>query len=970
MSESLPFPPQVPNSQENSTPSSSVDILKELDIYETISPEKIFLGSLRTLIQGNIENLEALEGYLSDRRMIAVLQEKINGHEDAFNAALNNAYSILSGHLKASQEKGDVSAIVLCEKAMNIIGRVGILTGKGLVTIAEPDDILTPYGGPPRQSTVEALSNANVRLEGEMGLANMYQSFSPERKLLVDNLQVFLNGIQMSAKNLESICAQIAKDKEGDDVRVYLQKQAGFEETLLKLGESIESEQTDDTVIPWKRSILGFLGEKEINPTDFPETQTHDDVHDFPETQTFPDSEVVVEQLQVSAIQLTLEQRVNSIKNVLEPLFQSGEVLPNSLTIRIALTQPNNREALESLNSSNDFITKIITYIQGLSEAGKENIGMDDSAIVTYIKTAFRNSRLQDAINQFVNGEKSPHIGGTEVIQSVLVPTESGSVSIDELPPIPPTIGEGSGINVDRLMPGQITPISALPTVIDFSPLDISLKTATTSLETNSFMVGKTLFYLFHGNATEILKNSEQMKLIFLTKESEVQESVMSNPTYLDNLVESLDNLKTIFSQDSKEQENLNYIISAVERLVARIHSPEESEKPQDVVTEVEDGTVLLKKKILKGFLQAGKNRLIGGVKAVAEKIKTNIASVRDEIREKISQLKNGKKVENVVNTLWKEKWGRAERPDEARSSEAQKALENIFRNYIKKPLDSYEELPKKTKLLISGSLLALGIVGSALSVGPLVATVGVGRMVLRTVSAGVTAGSAYKFAEARGGGEKTKIAAAITAGITALFMGSLMNHVSGALPYVHEAWVWISEHVISFSSPIPIVANVQGVGTSVPDASSVIFPEESETQGVSSEIQNKVDNGNILQEVQKTAVKTIAPSLESFTILSGDTLSSTLLNNDVLKAIAGEYYDNLSDNGKQNLVANIINQLIDTKPDKLAEFGLDPKNIAHLKIGDTVDLKKIVESVQSMKLPIDGDGNTISLVARALQIR
>ena len=45
MSESLPFPPQVPSSQENSTPSSSVDILNELDIYETISPEKIFLGS-------------------------------------------------------------------------------------------------------------------------------------------------------------------------------------------------------------------------------------------------------------------------------------------------------------------------------------------------------------------------------------------------------------------------------------------------------------------------------------------------------------------------------------------------------------------------------------------------------------------------------------------------------------------------------------------------------------------------------------------------------------------------------------------------------------------------------------------------------------------------------------------------------------------------------------------------------------
>lgn len=291
--------------------------------------------------------------------------------------------------------------------------------------------------------------------------------------------------------------------------------------------------------------------------------------------------------------------------------------------------------------------------------------------------------------------------------------------------------------------------------------------------------------------------------------------------------------------------------------------------------------------------------------------------------------------------------------PPNLRSPEAEKAVQNILKNNFNKVLASYEKLTPVQKMSLSATLFAAGFAGAAISSVPAIVGIGAGKIVLRAVSAAAAAKATETFIKNSERSERTKENAkkiGLAVGVSVFLLGSLGD--------IKDMAQWIGDHLPSFggegvlpspdvpapaaSVPLPAdAASIPGGMTAapMPDVSAAPLPESAWAD-----------------------VPVFEPVTTSLDIMSGDTFSGILSQNDVLQTLFGEGALSLSDSVKNSLVANLINSL---SPEELAAVGVKAGDEHLIFAGDTLNIQKLAELAGKKTLSL-ADGSSLSLLGWA----
>lgn len=307
-----------------------------------------------------------------------------------------------------------------------------------------------------------------------------------------------------------------------------------------------------------------------------------------------------------------------------------------------------------------------------------------------------------------------------------------------------------------------------------------------------------------------------------------------------------------------------------------------------------------------------------------------------------------------------------------------------------------YNELPLSKKLLISAGLGGLLLSGSA----PVITSVVAAQTVLRTMGSLATGEAVRKgvrnrlvnkenkkvegeledidFLRDEKEGDAAKIlfthskmlkkaerkalvygaAASLTTFLVGVYAGDILK--SGS-----EMVQQTVDKVSGFfgpSTPAGTVVNVPSSAPGMPASaadSAVSAPASAPAASVSSGVVSLDQAGSTVSTggVEEIVTQQIMP---------GDTLTRVLLSEDVLRTIADSSFDSLSEQGKQNLVANIINLL--SEQGNLASVGLiHATDVDHIFAGDSLNIEKLKDLIKENPLIVNAEGKPVGLLQRAL---
>ncbi len=987
------------------------DLLRDMNIIEA-TPEKIFLGSLNGLLRGTIENLDDLKRSLDDKLMVGLLREKIHGHEDRFNIILSEAHDRIFLRLQDSRDKNDHSATALCEQAIALINKVMLITTRGLVTVTPRDDTLTPFGGPSTQDTREALLNANSQISLEASLVGAYDRLSQNKKLLADKLKNFLNGDNISTTDLQALCKDIVMDRDGDEVKNYLQKQSSFSGSIISLvdrvasvKEGMKSETDEDTATAMKNRVdaeeklIDYLYNVSTDPSDFVAT-----VESF---------DAVAESN--ATIQVSEEQRIKNVETVFEPLFQSGGAAPDFGAILIALVQPNNGNAIESLGKNPEFIAKIVVYVKRLILMNRGTVSPDDLAAVAGIKKAFTDEQVQDVVNQLtgdvVNAQQSqnevPQATGesslfvekpeereknnltVEAAAQILLTGEAFSITknaeqikllfvekkneilkeikkkcdsqhnIEVMIHLLESLNEdedktekseaGDGRKVNGIFENVITSLKKL--LREMSPVGDGEKPQVIGAEASNDSAVPSLsdqralekenaensFELLHNlNFEELYQNSALIlenlsifgaNLVAEKVTNEAEKKIRATKKGILREKNTLENKEHKEDGDNEKIAKLEAFLGILNQFYPRI--------------QIEASSVSKLGSVLRGFATKTRARIVGGIKQAKEHSLKKILEKTDSVKEKMlnsvkalkdemyGNLREGfgmkrtvgtgpqlARIEPVLDSPVSIQAPQAEALTSIRTPEAEKAEKRVYL-FIKSLPEKYEKLEPKTKLVLSASLIGLGFVGTALSVAPVIATVGVAKVVLRGFSAIAAAKGAQKFIEASRLNENWKKDAnkiGWGVGLAVFALGSIHDF--------HHFGTWVSEH-ISFGVPASEMAG----GIEKPSASTA--------SSASLEKITEISTDHDTTDTVSAIMVGVAP---------GDTATKLLIAHkdvirDMLVSKFGDNFNELNSEGIKNLIGN----LSFLSAEELRAIGFSSGDINRLVPEDKINLEKLV---------------------------
>ena len=279
--------------------------------------------------------------------------------------------------------------------------------------------------------------------------------------------------------------------------------------------------------------------------------------------------------------------------------------------------------------------------------------------------------------------------------------------------------------------------------------------------------------------------------------------------------------------------------------------------------------------------------------------------------------------------------------PDELEKtfSENVKEYASLARQRIKEAgphmLDWYKRQSTTVKLGISGALIGASMIGAATGSGAIVAGAWAGKLALRGVGSYLAGETVEKVLRARIGRKQPEVeklsrrqerelkdtkyatmVAVFALGSYAEFFG----FTSG-----DEA----SKVVEAVAPPVDIVP--------LPEIAPLPIPD--------------------------IAVDSIGPTLEHVVnVTPGKTLTDIMLSDGISEILRPEELAKMSAQGKQNFILNVISQLT---PDQLKDIGISSGSKDILKIGETVDVKKLASFAKDMA--VTTKEGKVSLLMRAL---
>lgn len=324
---------------------------------------------------------------------------------------------------------------------------------------------------------------------------------------------------------------------------------------------------------------------------------------------------------------------------------------------------------------------------------------------------------------------------------------------------------------------------------------------------------------------------------------------------------------------------------------------------------------------------------------------------------------------------------------DDDVSERKETRIKRMYEKLVVKPIDAYNNLPLSQKLAYSSLTVALMLGGFA-SVG---ATLAALPRVAGAYRAGVMWGGyrqnrliqkglagirpeppPYNDREKEAkenmeyGAKRRAQVEGIAAGVAVFMLGTFAENI---VALGSEAFSSLKDYTSGLfssggvptapgASSAPMSASAPTVSASAPEApASASAPEVPAGVGSGAPSAPAVEVG--------TGGLGLA---EKMPIDIGDTLTSVLLKEEVLRNIAGESFDSLTPQGKENLVANIVNLLGDKN--NLAQVGLKHAvDVDRIFAGDSLNVEALKTLIEKTPLVIDGVGTKENLVKRALAV-
>ncbi len=301
----------------------------------------------------------------------------------------------------------------------------------------------------------------------------------------------------------------------------------------------------------------------------------------------------------------------------------------------------------------------------------------------------------------------------------------------------------------------------------------------------------------------------------------------------------------------------------------------------------------------------------------------------------------------------------------------AKNAREKI-KTMIPNMLEKYDKLPLKGKLAISGALIGAGIVATATGSTALAFGAWFGGVALRGTGSYLAGRSMERVMRARAlkkaplGQELTKKQEAklkwINAGtaISMFLAGTWAEYALHGLPEflrtdtVPAVTPNVIPDVVPSNAPAPVAS------APLPAASDII--SQAPTPSIDVQVPSTAPSaGSVISQV---APHTNFVGIHEVIVRSGDTLTKVLLHDGIYEMFAPEDVAKLSWQGKQNLLANVVNNL---NPEQLREIGITSGKANLLALGDKIDVMKLAKIAKEITINVAGE--KVPLLKRALEL-
>jgi hypothetical protein len=265
---------------------------------------------------------------------------------------------------------------------------------------------------------------------------------------------------------------------------------------------------------------------------------------------------------------------------------------------------------------------------------------------------------------------------------------------------------------------------------------------------------------------------------------------------------------------------------------------------------------------------------------------------------------------------------------------------------------EKYKNLTPAQKIAYSTGFIALGLAGTALGATSLIVASVTGKVVLRGLTAAVTAKATERYIvnfnnstwNKKISDEKAKnIGIAVGVGVFLL----------GSLPWkdIFEA----IEHLFHADTGGTVTAPSPAVQASTPvQASAPALPASAVETVATHAPASTSSTVSILAETKPDLTL-----VTDYAIHSGDSLWGILSEENVMHTLFGDDISVLSDDAKKSLVQNIINSL---SPEELAKVGVKAGNEYRIFAGDSLHINKLAEIIKEKTL-VSSDGGRSSLL-------
>ncbi len=289
------------------------------------------------------------------------------------------------------------------------------------------------------------------------------------------------------------------------------------------------------------------------------------------------------------------------------------------------------------------------------------------------------------------------------------------------------------------------------------------------------------------------------------------------------------------------------------------------------------------------------------------------------------------------------------------KAKNARERIKKLIPNMIEK----YDKLPLTGKLAISGALVGAGIVATVSGSGALAAGVWGGKLAMRGVGSYLAGRTAEKLMRAHA---MKNLAVGQELSKEKEKKLKLMNVATAVSVFLAGTWAEYALH----GAPAFMNSGVEShaVTSALPTHAPAPIATDAIIRTPNVDVAAPAHVPSAVPSVDQLARHTNFVGIHEVVVRPGDTLTKVLLHGGIYEMFQPEDIAKLSWQGKQNLLANIVNNLT---AEQLKDVGITSGKANLLKLGDTIDVMKLARIAKEITVTVAGE--KVPLLKRALEL-